>query len=311
MDPPSHKGTGGNPGGGGLYGTARRGEHTKGVKTTEAPFLTGTICSLAGHLFLALFVLLLGPKYGDFGQPVVYSVSIEGGKKLGGIQQLQQADKPQMAPPKNVSEPAVKGSEKEKEEPKKEEPKSEVKPEDAEVSVREKPSPVPKATAAPKAAPEPKKGEEDGKARKKTGALSKSEDKQLQSALQRYLGESSNAGGEGFGAAALGPGNGMGGGIVRPPEFFIYFNVLKNHVYRNWRWPGNAPRVASITFHLEPDGTISDVRVERSSGDSYYDDLAYRAILKANPVPPPPKSVYEFFKETRFHFDSKGNAAAG
>ena len=288
------------------------------MKSSEAPFLTGTICSLAGHVLLALIFLISGPKFGDFGQPIVYSVSIEGGKKLGGIQQLAQQEKSQMAPPKNVSAPEPKGNEAEKNEVK--ETKPVEKSSDAEVSVQEKPTAVPakptevpkkEATPAPKAEPSPAKGKgaEDGKGKtRKDVPLSSNEDKQLQNALQRYLGESSNAGGEGFGAAALGPGNGMGGGVVRPPEFFIYFNVLKNHVYQNWRWPGSQTRVASIRFSIAEDGTVSDVRIERSSGDSYYDDLAYRAILKANPVPPPPRSVYEFFKDTRFHFDSKGNA---
>lgn len=285
---------------------------------TEAPFLTGTLCSLAGHLFAALLLIFSGPRLGDFGQPIVYSVSIEGGKKLGGIQQLAQTEKAQMAPPKNVNEAQPKGKESETE--KKEEAKAEVKTEDAEVSIQEsKPTPQPtvKATEVPKSVePTPSKGKgeeetkgsEQGKKGKKDTALSKSEEKQLQTAMQRYLGESSNAGGEGFGAAALGPGNGMGGGVVRPPEFFVYFNLLKNHVYQNWRWPGNAPRLTIIRFYIAEDGKISEVRVEKSSGDSYYDDLAYRAILKANPVPPPPRSVYEFFKDTRFHFDSKGNA---
>ena len=290
---------------------------------SEAPFLTGTICSLAGHFLALIFLLVSAPQIGDFGKPIVYSVSIEGGKKLGGIQQIQTQEKTQMAPPKNVSAPESKPEDKKAEV--KEAPKPEVKPEDAEVSVHEKPTAAPtsaptaaptvKATEAPKKEPTPAKGkgEEEGKGKeskaKKDLTLSKQENKALQSAMQRYLGESSNAGGEGFGAAALGPGDGMGGGIVRPPEFSTYFNVLKNHVYQNWRWPGNQPRVASIRFKIAEDGTISEVTIERSSGDSQYDDLAYRAILKANPVPPPPRSVYEFFKDTRFHFDSKGNAA--
>ncbi|NMC64162.1 MAG: TonB family protein [SAR324 cluster bacterium] len=291
---------------------------------TEAPFLTGTLYSLAGHLLAALLVIFSGPKMGEFGKPIVYSVSIEGGKKLGGIQQLAQTDKAQMAPPKNVSATEPKGSEKaaEKKEEQKVETKSE-KAEDAEISLQEKkPTPqpsvkateaVPKTEATPpkskgKGEEEEGKGKEKGKKGAKDMGLSQAEDKQLQSAMQRYLGESSNAGGEGFGAAALGPGNGMGGGVVRPPEFFQYFNLLKNHVYQNWRWPGNALRLAVIRFNIAEDGRISEVRIEKSSGDSYYDDLAYRAVLKANPVPPPPRSVYEFFRDTRFHFDSKGNA---
>lgn len=259
---------------------------------------------------------------GEFAQPVVYSVSIEGGKKLGGIQQLPQNDKTQLAPPKNVAEPEPpKAADAKKEEAKKEEAREkETKKEDAEVSLQEKPTPAAKPTEPPKATPKPEgtpakgkeDGKEDGKGKKKNDfTLSKAEDKQLQNALQRYLGESSNAGGEGFGAAALGPGNGMGGGVVRPPEFFIYFNILKNHVYRNWRWPGNAPRVAWIRFNIAEDGTISNVSIDKSSGDSYYDDLAYRAIVKANPAPPPPKSVYEFFKDTRFILDSKGAGQIG
>ena len=255
----------------------------------------GLVFSVLGHaVLLLLFLGGIGSGIGDIGKPIVYSVSIEGGKSLGGISQLAKDNKPtQMAPPKAAAQP----------EKKEEASKADEK---AEISLAEE--------KVKKAAEEKRKREEEEKKKKAASAQVKPTrtpssaeiNKRLAAAMQRYTGESSDAGGSGFGAGTLG-GSGMGGGLLRPPAFFAYRDALKDHIKSGWRWYDNsAALIAVVEFSILPDGRLQDVRVIQGSGNLEYDDSVYRAVLKASPVPPPPPEVYEeFFRIVTMRFDPR------
>lgn len=267
--------------------------------------------SAVGHLVIG-FIVFFGafPNWGDLPEPVVYSISIEGGETIGGKAQVAKDDKKSpLAPVKNVtaqSEP----EKQEKSKPEKE-PEEVIPPEDAEVSVSEKkPTPVPKKTPV-KATPTPKKSEKkpetkESKEKQKQKSDGDELDKRLQAAMQRYTGESTDAGGKGFGAAKVG-GKGMGGGEVRPPEFFAYERLLRAKVKEAWRWPGtNRAIITVVTFEIRSDGEVRNLSIYKSSGDDSFDESVYRAIQKASPLPPPPQSVYEkYFKSVRITFDAR------
>lgn len=274
-------------------------------------YRTGFVLSLLGHGVLAaiLFFKIL-PDFGDLPEPVVYSISIEGGKSLGGVAQVPKDNKPSpIAPVKNVAASTQQEAQPLKEQPKVE-PKKEEKVEDAEVSIAEKtPTPKPVATKAPtpKATPTTLKKVDVKNPAKVTKKSDGEElDKSYQAAMQRYLGESTDAGGKGFGAARVG-GSAMGGGVVRPPEFFIYEKIVRSKIKEAWRWyDSNSSLITVIAFEIEPDGVIKGVRLVKSSGDSSYDDSVLRAAIKASPLPPPPESVYEqYFKSVRITFDPR------
>ena len=260
----------------------------------------GLIASVCGHILLALFMFgSFGSGYGEFEQPVVYSVTIEGGKKLGGLQQVPEKDvnKAPVAPPKKTS-----SEEKKVEEVKPPDPKPEVKKEESklpeadtgEVHIDKKPPPK-------KEEPKPTKKEPP----KKAVDPKEEANKRYQEALQRYNGESANAGGGNqFGAAALG-GNGMGGGVVRPPEFFAYMKKLEQYIKSGWVWNDPGAYVAQVNFEMSPDGRISGITITKGSGNRAYDDSVFRAVAKATQPPPPPPSVYEFFRSVRMTFDPR------
>ncbi len=283
----------------------------------------GLSCSLAAHAGLVL-VLYLGNafQFDSFKDPVIYSVTMEGGKELGGKTQAPDPKaKTQIAPPKNVQEPETQKKEEKKTETKEEEKKITPKEvEDAEVSLQEKK----KEEERLKKEEEAKKKEEEAKKKKEEEQKKKDEekkkleekkkkaaeerkavDKNLQQAMQRYLGESANAGGKTFGAARLG-GTGMGGGVVRPPEFFTYLKILEEHIKSGWRWNDtSAALVAQVQIEIEPDGTVRDVILRKGSGNSLYDDSIIRAVRKASPVPTPPVTVYQYFKSVLLTFDPR------
>ena len=261
----------------------------------------GLIISTCGHALVALLFLsgFLAASH-DFGQPTIYSITFEGGEKLGGISQIpDDKQKTQIAPPKKTEskppEKTLKEEKKEvKKEEKKEEPKKEPKAEEKkpEVSLKEEKKEKPK--------PEPKKVEE-----KKPQQTGTDVNKQLQQAMQRYLGESTDAGGTGFGAGALG-GTAMGGGVVMPEAFHRYRLLLKDTIQSGWRWiDTSAPLIAEATFQISPEGDISNVTISKSSGLREFDQSVQRAILKASPLPPPPPEVYKYFRSIRMIFDPK------
>lgn len=265
------------------------------VGRAKGNFHIGLLFSLVGHALLFYVMLFMAvPRFSSLGTPVVYSISLEGGRTLGGISQVPKpgADK-LIAPPKSASPPAPKSAKKEP---------AAGKTEQAAVSLVEKKTPDQSKTQDKKSGD---KTEEKGK---KEAAPSKAPPapdihQQYQQAMQRYLGESSDGGGKGFGAARLG-GKGMGGGVLRPPEFFQYRDLLKNHIKHGWRWyDKSAALTAWVYFKLKPDGAIDNVTLAQSSGNREYDDSVVRAVYKANPAPPPPQNVYEYFEEVRIEFE--------
>lgn len=146
-------------------------------------------------------------------------------------------------------------------------------------------------------------------AERKKAEARRRRDKNLKDAIRRasaeYTGESANAGGTGFGAAKLG-GKGMGGGTLASAEFIAYANALERHIKRGWRWgvPGANKLEVKVLVRIMKDGTVSDVRVENSSGSVQFDDSAIRAIKKSSPVPPAPEKLYRQFSEVSITFDS-------
>lgn len=46
----------------------------------------------------------------------------------------------------------------------------------------------------------------------------------------------------------------------------------------------------TLRSNLARNGSVSLVRVEKTSGDASFDDSAVQAVRRASPFPPPPKS---------------------
>jgi colicin import membrane protein len=153
-----------------------------------------------------------------------------------------------------------------------------------------------------KAEAKKKKDEED---RKKEREL---RDKQLAATLKRlknqYEGESADAGGKGFGAAATG-GKGMGGGTLTSLEKLSYSNALQHHVKQGWHWLNSSEHlVTKVEVWILPDGRIENVNIIQKSGNENFDDSVVRAVFKASPVPAAPEALYSEFKDVIFTFDS-------
>lgn len=271
-------------------------ERARRISPSEDPFAFGLTVSVALHIVVLVLCLVELGSGRTFQAPeIVYSVTLEGGKTLGGIAQVARQNSAAVAPPKNVSAAAETAADV-------------AEPEVVRLKTAEVKNPPPKK-APVKAEPVKKKSEVKPvaeKAKPKPAAPTRAEiDKDYQKAMQRYLGESTEAGGQGFGAGRIG-GSGMGGGVLRPPEFFTYRQVLRDSIRRGWKWyDSRAALVTQVTFDIAVDGTISNVAVSGSSGNDEFDQSVLRAVYKASPLPPPPTSVYSDFRSVRLSFDPR------
>ena len=98
------------------------------------------------------------------------------------------------------------------------------------------------------------------------------------------------------GARGAAGGGGAQGTVRLSPELRDYFRRLEESVRSNWILPGVLVRdaanlVVELRIVIEKDGRVSGERIERGSGDPYFDDSVRRAIRKASPLPVPPEQL--------------------
>lgn len=93
-----------------------------------------------------------------------------------------------------------------------------------------------------------------------------------------------------------GGGGGAQGTVRLSPELRDYFRRLEDSVRNSWILPVALARdaaklVVEMRIVIEKDGRVSEERIERGSGNPYFDDSVRRAIRKASPLPIPPEQL--------------------
>jgi len=90
--------------------------------------------------------------------------------------------------------------------------------------------------------------------------------------------------------------------------FSYFLSAIERRVSDNW-FSAVSEGVAGLTcvvyFRLNRDGSVSDARLETSSGNAYFDRAALRAVKSAVPFPPLPKAFTEAFLGIHFTFMQK------
>jgi TonB family protein len=104
-------------------------------------------------------------------------------------------------------------------------------------------------------------------------------------------------------------GSGEGRGAQSANFPFSYFlAAIERKVSENW-FSAVAENAAGLTcvvyFALMRDGGVSDVRLETSSGNAYFDRAATRAVKSAAPFPPLPKAFTDTYLGIHFTFVQK------
>jgi colicin import membrane protein len=85
----------------------------------------------------------------------------------------------------------------------------------------------------------------------------------------------------------------------------LFVNRVREEIRSNWGIPENIPMdgslVTNISFRINEKGKISDVKVEKSSGNSAFDDFCVKAIYRTSPLrTPPPAELLEEAKTEGF-----------
>jgi TonB family protein len=85
-----------------------------------------------------------------------------------------------------------------------------------------------------------------------------------------------------------------------------YLAVVQSRISEQWVAPpvemeGRSYQVV-VRFRLHRSGRITDVEIERASGNGYYDDAGKRAVLTVGQLPPFPAYVTEEVLDTHFSF---------
>lgn len=97
-------------------------------------------------------------------------------------------------------------------------------------------------------------------------------------------------------AGTGGPSPSPGGGVIMDPVMAQYYAAVKKKIEEVWSLPGAifGPTSAwelRIGVRVKRDGRIEDSWLERSSGNTYLDRSALRAVIKASPLPPIPPGI--------------------
>lgn len=133
--------------------------------------------------------------------------------------------------------------------------------------------------------------------------------------MRRETGGTRSGSGRGSGAGA---GNGVGG-LVRGMEFVAYHNRMLGQIKESWTWPRtwlSKPGALEVTvgFGVRVDGEIVGVELLKRSGDASFDESVVRAVRRASPLPPPPRSHARDFAQVEVTFrpnDLDGQGPSG
>jgi TonB family protein len=90
--------------------------------------------------------------------------------------------------------------------------------------------------------------------------------------------------------------------------FTYYLEAIERKVSENWfsAVPGGGESLSCMVyFRLKRDGAVKDIRMERSSGNSYFDRAALRAVRSSAPFPPLPRAFRESHLGIHFTFLQK------
>ena len=85
-----------------------------------------------------------------------------------------------------------------------------------------------------------------------------------------------------------------------------YLALIQHKISQNWVAPevevGGQVSPVVVKFRLERNGTVSEVGIERGSGNNYFDFAGRRAVLSAGKLPPFPEDMTEPYLDVHVSF---------
>ena len=88
--------------------------------------------------------------------------------------------------------------------------------------------------------------------------------------------------------------------------YAYYTNAIVKKIGRYWQWTNEFGRLKSVVFfRIGRDGSVQEVNLKDSSGDSLFDEQALRAVQLASPFPPLPEGYPDKDLGVYFEFSYK------
>ena len=73
-------------------------------------------------------------------------------------------------------------------------------------------------------------------------------------------------------------------------EAEVYIDKVEQKIMAAWKLPPKSDGLkVTLRYSLARNGSVSSVRVEKTSGNQSFDDSALQAVRRASPFPPPPR----------------------
>ena len=89
-------------------------------------------------------------------------------------------------------------------------------------------------------------------------------------------------------------------------EFPWYLRLMTDKISRNWRNPYRGEEesvLCTIYFRILRDGTVTELRLEKTSGISTFDRAALRAVISSSPLPHLPPDYAESHLTVHLDFE--------
>jgi TonB family protein len=192
-----------------------------------------------------------------------------------------------------------------------------VVPQPVKVPIPAKPAPVQKATKAEEewAIKKQKevKPEKVQKAVETPVEQGEKTQKEQTNIIRRGVSPNTQAGegGYDFGPGGAGTGKGIGIGMGFGPGegggfggFGSYLKILRQRIWSEWTQSAvyGSNQICVVGLTVDRSGDVSDIKIEKASGNSFYDNVAMRAVRNAAPLPPLPSSFPKDQQRFRIQF---------
>ncbi|MFH1784093.1 MAG: TonB family protein [bacterium] len=88
--------------------------------------------------------------------------------------------------------------------------------------------------------------------------------------------------------------------------FTYYLEIIRNKINNNWQpQKGIGHKEAVAFFKIARDGSVRELSIEKSSGISFFDRSALRAVMESEPFPPLPAGFNEQYLSIHLSFKVK------
>jgi len=107
------------------------------------------------------------------------------------------------------------------------------------------------------------------------------------------------------------PGGALTTGYLALKPIDIYKAEIPYHIEKNWAFSeqltgGDTDLVAIVVIKIMQNGEINDIWFEKKSGDSYFDESAFKAVKKSDPLPELPKEYLKPYYNLGLIFTPSG-----